>query len=152
MFDGNRLGMPGKIALAFGSFDVLHPGHIRYLRGASRYGKLTVVVARDESIRRLKGKRPVVDEASRLEIVGSLRFVDRAILGGRIRKWNDIYKIVLRLRPDVLVFGYDQRVDMGYLKGFIASHGLRCRIVKLKAFRSERYKSSKLKKLMGLIH
>lgn len=143
--------MSNKTAMAFGSFDVLHPGHIRYLKGASKYGKLIVVVARDASIRKLKGKSAFVDEKSRLEIVGSLRFVDRAMLGDRIRKWNDIYKVVLRIRPDFLVFGYDQKVDMKYLKEFLSEHGLGCRIIKLGAYRATRYKSSKLKKLMGLV-
>ena len=152
LFDVNRLDMRSKTAMAFGSFDILHPGHISYLRGASRYGKLTVVVARDNSIRKLKGRGPLVDEKSRLEIVGSLRFVHRAILGDKIRKWNDIYKVVLRLRPDFLVFGYDQKVDMKYLREFILQHKLGCKIVKLGAYRATRYKSSKLKKLINSIH
>ena len=144
--------MPDKTAMAFGSFDVLHPGHIKYLRGASRYGKLIVVVARDASIRKLKGRSAFVDERSRLEIVGSLRFVNRAVLGDRIRKWNDIYKVVLRMHPDFLVFGYDQKVDRGYLEKFISKNKLKCRIVRLGAYRATRYKSSKLKKLMGLVN
>lgn len=152
MFESNRLGMQKKTAMAFGSFDVLHPGHIKYLRGASKYGDLTVVVARDDSIRRLKGRSPLVDQKSRVEIIGSLRFVHRAVLGERIRGWNDIYNIVLKLRPDFLVFGYDQKVDMKYLKGFLLEHGLRCRIIKLGAYKATKYKSSKLKKLIETIH
>ena len=144
--------MRSKTALAFGSFDILHPGHIRYLREASKYGRLTVVVARDDSIRRLKGRSALVDEKSRLEIIDSLKFVHKAILGDRIRGWNDIYNVVLRLHPDFLVFGYDQKVDMRYLKEFISQHKLRCRIVKLGAYRATRYKSSKLKKLISSIH
>jgi FAD synthetase len=144
--------MRSKTALAFGSFDILHPGHISYLKGASKYGKLTVVVARDSSIRKLKGSGALVDEKSRLEIVGSLKFVHRAILGDKIRRWNDIYKVVLRLRPDFLVFGYDQKVDMEYLRKFISQHKLGCRIVRLGAYKSTKYKSSKLKKLISSIH
>lgn len=138
-----------KTAMAFGSFDVLHPGHIHYLKGASRYGNLIVVVARDVNIRKLKGRDPLIDERSRLEIVGSLRFVHKAVLGGRVGKgWNDIYNILLKYRPDVLVFGYDQRIDMGYLKRFLGENGLRPRIVRLRPFREYRYKSSRLKALM----
>ena len=106
----------------------------------------------DASIRKLKGRSAFVDERSRLEIVGSLRFVNRAVLGDRIRKWNDIYKVVLRMHPDFLVFGYDQKVDRGYLEKFISKNKLKCRIVRLGAYRATRYKSSKLKKLMGLVN
>ena len=144
--------MKNKVAMAFGSFDVLHPGHIRYLKGASRFGKLIVVVARDRSIKRLKGTAPMVDERSRREIIGSLRFVDRAVLGDRIGKWNDIYKIVARIRPDFLVFGYDQRVDLEYLKGFLLKHKLNCKVVRIGSYKAGKYKSSKLKKLIDAIH
>jgi FAD synthetase len=144
--------MKSKVAMAFGSFDVLHPGHIRYLRSASRYGRLIVVVARDKSIEKLKGRKPLIDEESRREIIGSLRFVDRAILGDRIEKWNDIYAILVRFRPDFLVFGYDQKVDMKYLRGFIVEHGLNSRIVRVRAYNEGLFKSSKLKRLMKTIH
>lgn len=144
--------MSEKVAMAFGSFDILHPGHIHYLKSASRYGKLVVIVARDESIEKLKGKKALIDEKSRREIIGSLRFVDRAVLGDRIREWNDIYKILVRFRPDFIVFGYDQKVDLEYLKEFLAKHGLKSKIVRLKAFKPYTYKSSKLKKLIATIH
>ena len=140
--------MKSKIAMAFGSFDILHPGHVRYLRGASRYGKLIVVVARDKSIEKLKGRRPLIDEESRREMVGSLGFVDRAVLGDRIGRWNDIYRILIRYKPDFVVFGYDQKVDMKYLKRFLMEHKLNSRIVRIKAYKSGLYKSSKRKRLM----
>lgn len=135
-----------KTAIAFGSFDIIHPGHIRYLKGAARYGKLTVVVARDRSIRLLKGADPVMGELARTEIVGAIRFVDRAVLGRRIGRWNDIYKVLLRFRPDAIVLGYDQKVDMGYLKEFLGKNGLRSKIVRLPPHRNDIFKSSKLKR------
>ncbi len=140
--------MSRRTVLAFGSFDVIHPGHIRYLKGASRYGQLIVVVARDRSMEMLKGKTPLMDERSRVEIVGSLRFVWKAVLGGRIRKWNDIYKTLLKFRPDVIALGYDQKVDMGYLKRFLDENGLNARIVRIKPFKHMKFKSSMLKKMM----
>ena len=138
-----------RTAIAFGSFDIIHPGHIRYLKGATRYGKLTVVVARDRSIRILKGTDPVMDERARVEIVGAIRFVDRAVLGRRVGKWNDIYKVLLLFRPDTIVLGYDQKVDMGYLKEFLNKNRLRSRIVRLPPYRDDIFKSSKLKKLIS---
>jgi FAD synthetase len=139
-----------KTALAFGSFDILHPGHLHYLKAASRYGRLIVIVARDSSIRKLKGRSPVMDENSRLELVGSLKFVDKAVLGGRIRRWNDAYNILLEYKPDFLVFGYDQNVDMDYLHGFLARNGIRPRIVRLKAHNKKSHKSTLIRKALGI--
>jgi FAD synthetase len=134
-----------KVAIAFGSFDILHPGHLHYLRSASRYGRLVVVVARDESIRKLKGKPPLMSERSRLEIIKSLRFVDTAVLGDRIRRWNDIYRVLARYRPGYIVLGYDQKVDREYLGRFLKENGLRSRIVRIGPYRSATFKSSRLK-------
>ncbi len=135
--------------VAFGSFDIIHPGHLHYLREASSYGSLVVVVARDRSIEMLKGRKTLMDEASRLDIIRSLRFVDKAMLGGKIRKWDDMYKILLKVRPDVIAFGYDQKVDTAHLKSFLAKNKLNPKIVFVRPFRSSKYKSSKLKKLIA---
>jgi FAD synthetase len=140
--------MKEKVAMAFGSFDILHPGHIHYLKAASRHGRLIVVVSRDSSVKMLKGAAPLMGEKARLEIVGSLKFVDRAVLGNRIRRWNDIYRIVLRFRPDFIVFGYDQKVDRKYLDRFLSRNGIAPKIVIAKPFIEYRYKSSKLKRLL----
>jgi len=137
--------MDKKLALAFGSFDILHPGHLYYLRKASTYGRLIVVVARDSSIMKLKGRKPLMDEASRLEMVRSVRFVDKAVLGERIRRWNDVYNILLKFKPDFVVFGYDQKVDYAFLNKFLESHRLNPKVVRINAYRSNIFKSSKIK-------
>jgi len=67
-------------SLTSGCFDILHIGHIRFLERASRYGKLFVAVASDETIRSLKGRRPVVGQGERLEMIRSLRSVTRATI------------------------------------------------------------------------
>ncbi|MDE1860281.1 MAG: FAD synthase [Candidatus Micrarchaeota archaeon] len=140
--------MRTKTAVAFGSFDILHPGHVHYLEQASRYGRLFVVVARDRSIEMLKHKKPVMDERARLEMVGAIRFVHKAMLGNRIAHWNDVYEILPVINPDVIVLGYDQRVDMPYLKQFLARHHMKVRIVRIRAYKSGRFKSSKIKDAM----
>ncbi|MCS7107103.1 MAG: cytidylyltransferase family protein [Acidilobaceae archaeon] len=96
----------GEIRRVFvgGTFDILHPGHIELLQFASRLGELHVVVARDATVERVKGRRPVLDESSRLKIVSSLRMVSRAMLGDP----EDIMKSVEAVRPHVIVLGPDQ--------------------------------------------
>jgi len=86
--------------MAFGTFDLLHPGHLHYLKKARALGsKLIVVVARDENVFRLKGKKPLNAEVERLKAVQQLEMVDEAVLGDReMRNWN----IIKRFHPTVI--------------------------------------------------
>ncbi|MFH1850257.1 MAG: adenylyltransferase/cytidyltransferase family protein [archaeon] len=94
-----------KKVLVFGSFDVIHPGHLYFFREAHKYGdSLTVVVARDKTIREVKGKDPINPESRRLENVGNLSIVDRAIIGND----GDKYRVIQDVHPDVICLGYDQ--------------------------------------------
>lgn len=140
-----------KTVIAFGSFDLLHPGHIAYLNDAKRLGdRLIVIVSRDESIRIIKHRKPVLDERARVQIVGSLRMVDSAVLGTRIRKHSDIYNIFKRYKPDVIALGYDQKVDLPLMRKELERNGIYARIVRLRTRLNEnRYKSSKLHKRLG---
>ena len=90
--------------MATGVFDLLHPGHVFFLTEAKKLGdKLVVVVARDQTARRLK-REPYVPEHIRREMVESLKPVDRAVLGSA----TDIYETVLNERPNIIVLGFDQ--------------------------------------------
>jgi len=90
--------------MATGVFDLLHPGHVYFLSEARKLGdELVVVVARDQTARRLK-REPYVPEHIRREMVESLKPVDRAILGSA----TDIYATVLAERPAIIALGYDQ--------------------------------------------
>jgi len=101
---GQRLGQRVFVA---GTFDLLHPGHVRLLRFASRLGKVYVVVARDSNVVRSKGKRPILSEKARLENVSSLKYVYRAMLGDEKDKLAPLRII----EPDIIVLGPDQPWD-----------------------------------------
>jgi cytidyltransferase-like protein len=102
-----------RVVLTGGVFDIMHPGHLEILTESKRHGDvLVVVVARDSTVRRRKGRNPVLSESGRLLTVSSLRQVDAAILGSR-RSFSDTLK---RVGPDVVCLGYDQHADMAYLK------------------------------------
>ncbi len=93
------------VVLTGGVFDCLHGGHILTLREAAKLGDvLVVVVARDELVERVKGRRPLQSAKERAEVVGSLRMVDVALVGAERKE-----ETVERVRPDVVVFGYDQK-------------------------------------------
>ncbi len=128
--------------MAFGAFDVLHLGHVHFLRAAKRLGKkLVVVVARDKVIRRVKGRKPYFNEAERFQLVSSLRPVDKAILGD---EGNTILPIVWE-KPDVICLGYDQPKKIKELRRELLEVGLHPKIVRLKPYNPERNKSSKIK-------
>jgi len=94
-----------KVVLTGGVFDCLHYGHLLTLRAAKALGDLlVVVVARDETVERLKGRRPLQSVEERAEVVGELSLVDVALEGAK-----DFRETIERVRPDVVVFGYDQK-------------------------------------------
>jgi len=127
--------------LAFGTFDIFHPGHEYYLKEAKKYGnELQVVIARDATVKRVKGKYPVNSEGDRLNIIRSLDYVDKVVLGDK----KDVYTVIVKLEPDVICLGYDQKAFTDNLKEKLIQKGLNPRIVRLEGFKPEVYKSSKL--------
>ena len=140
-----------KTVMAFGCFDILHPGHIVYLEEAKKLGdKLTVVVARDHAIRVGKKREPVFYEKSRLHLVSSLKFVDKAILGDK----KDYFKLIGELRPDIIALGFDQAPGVRELERKLSELGLRAKVVRIrKSHQRHRFKSSllirKLREQMG---
>ncbi|MBD3205973.1 adenylyltransferase/cytidyltransferase family protein [Candidatus Bathyarchaeota archaeon] len=95
--------------LASGVFDLLHYGHIRFLEEAKKKGgkdsRLVVIVARDETVHRLKGSDPVIPEDQRRAIVDSLEMVDEALLGFEDL---DLTRVIQQLKPDLIAVGHDQ--------------------------------------------
>ena len=105
--------------MASGVFDLIHPGHIDYLKQAKSYGDhLTVVIASDKTVRKNKHE-PVTPEALRALIVESLKPVDEAIVGGE----GDMLDTVAKVKPDIIVLGYDQNFDESELKAKLKERG-----------------------------
>ena len=105
--------------MASGVFDLIHPGHIDYLKQAKSYGDhLTVVIASDKTVRKNKHE-PVTPEAMRALIVESLKPVDEAIVGGE----GDMLDTVAKVKPDIIVLGYDQNFDESELKAKLKERG-----------------------------
>ena len=98
------------IVFTNGVFDIIHRGHIEYLRSSSKLGEtLLVAINTDNSIKKLnKGiKRPINDETNRLIILSSLDFIDHIILFN-----EDSPKILIKnLKPDVIIKGGDYNID-----------------------------------------
>lgn len=113
--------------MAAGTFDLIHMGHIYYLKKAKKLGdKLVVVVARDSTVRRLKHE-PVTPEEMRLGLIKELKIVDEAVLGHE----DDIYAVLKEIKPDIIALGYDQIHDEGKIKKELKKRGLDAKIVRL---------------------
>jgi FAD synthetase len=131
--------------MVFGTFDILHPGHLYLIREAKRYGdKLFAVIARDTTVIELKGKAPAHNERERLKKVHSLPFVNHAILGSKKNRFSLIEKI----RPDILCLGYDQHYFTEELDKELKKINLTAKIIRLKAYKENRYKSSLIRESM----
>ena len=116
------------VVVAAGTFDIIHPGHVEFLRYASSFGnKLYVIVARDSSVRRIKGREPVFPEDARLRLVSSIRYVYRAVLGDE----SDFLKPLEEIRPDVVVLGPDQGFNERELEGMLKKRGIEARVVRM---------------------
>lgn len=132
-----------KTVMAMGTFDVLHPGHLDYLQQAKRYGNyLIVVVARDATVKKEKGRKPVVNEKDRLRLVQQLRVVDKAVLGNV----GDKLKVVEQMKPEIICLGYDQRVNEKQLRAELHRRGLTGIITRrMQPYKKRSYKSAILK-------
>ncbi|MBI2607816.1 MAG: adenylyltransferase/cytidyltransferase family protein [Candidatus Doudnabacteria bacterium] len=137
----------GTRVMVFGVFDLLHPGHISFLRQAKKLPArrslgegggnfLVVSVARDVNVKKVKGYKSQQSEEVRMNNLKRLQFVDRVVLGGQQNPWPHIRKET----PDLIALGYDQKpyVDLKELKKI-------AKVVRLKAFKPKIFKSSKLK-------
>lgn len=115
------------ITLANGAFDLLHVGHVRYLRGAKALGgRLVVAVNSDESVRALKGEgRPIMPADERAEIVAALAAVDVVVIFPEL----DVRAIIREIRPDVQAKGTDYTVDSVPERAVVEEHGGRVEIV-----------------------
>jgi D-glycero-beta-D-manno-heptose 1-phosphate adenylyltransferase len=98
-----------RITLANGCFDLLHVGHVRYLRAASELGeKLVVAVNSDESVRGLKGAgRPLMPEEERAEILSALADVDAVVIFPE----SNVRAIIREIRPDFQAKGTDYTAE-----------------------------------------
>jgi len=132
-----------KVVLATGTFDLLHYGHVYYLTEAKKAGgehaKLVVVVARDRTVEKLKGSKPVIPEDQRKAVVEALKVVDEAILG---HEEMDMLGIIESVKPDIIAVGYDHDDYEQALRKSITEKELRIHIVRMGRFGEEELNSS----------
>jgi rfaE bifunctional protein nucleotidyltransferase chain/domain len=115
------------ITLANGCFDLLHVGHVRYLRAAKQLGgQLIVAINSDESVRALKGEgRPLMPAEERAEILSALTDVDAVVIFSE----HDVRALIREVRPDIHAKGTDYTADTVPERDAVAECGGRVEIV-----------------------
>ncbi len=116
-----------RVILGNGNFDLLHVGHVRYLRGAKALGgRLVVAINSDESVRALKGEgRPVMPEKERAEIIAALADVDAVIIFPEL----DVRAVIREIRPDIQAKGTDYTAESVPERDALAVYGGQVAIV-----------------------
>jgi FAD synthetase len=116
--------------LATGTFDLLHPGHLLYLSKAKALGdELYVIVARDSTIKHKP--KPIIPEGQRLEMVQSLRIVDKALLGDE----QDMFRPLREIKPDIVALGKNQFFRETELEAQLRAHGINAKVVRVQSFK-----------------
>ena len=140
--------MPGSVGLmttvlAAGVFDLLHYGHIRYLEEAKKTGgkdaRLVVIVARDETVRSLKGQDPIIPEDQRRAVIEALKVVDEALLGFENL---DLARVLLQVKPDIVVVGHDQEAIKAQVDKINKAREMHIKIIQVKQFGEDDLNSS----------
>jgi len=134
--------------LASGVFDLVHYGHVRFIEEAKKIGgdesRLVIIVARDKTVQRLKGRKPIISEDQRRAVIESLKPVDEALLGYEDLSFEDT---ILKVNPDIIAMGHDQQILEKQIRDFIKQHNLNIRVVRIGKFGQEDLDStSKIKR------
>ncbi len=119
--------------LMFGTFDRLHPGHEFVIREAMKRGGVTVIVARDRNVERIKGFAAQESEDTRIHNLQAA-FPSVTVLLGDAK---DFLRPVRDIKPDLILLGYDQKLPPG-----VGEADFPCPVERLPAFEPERFKSS----------
>ena len=137
-----------KRVMIFGTFDILHCGHLHMFKQAREYGdELIAIVGRDKNVEEIKGIGPMHNENERLDLISQIKLIDKARLGDK----DDVYKVIKEEKPDIIALGYDQRAYVDDLADAISDAGVEAQIVRLTEYQGNRLKSSKIKKYIERI-
>ena len=131
-----------KTVMIFGTFDILHAGHENLFKQVRELGDHAIVVlARDKTVKNLKGELPYNSEQKRLRNLKESGLADMVLLGEN----KDKYKLIRKHKPDVIALGYDQFAFTYRLSKLIIDEKIDTKIFRLKPYKPQIYKSSILR-------
>ncbi|MEM1657786.1 MAG: adenylyltransferase/cytidyltransferase family protein [Candidatus Jordarchaeales archaeon] len=138
--------------MVFGTFDILHAGHLKFLEEAKKLGgegaRLVVVVARDSTVCKVRGRPPIFSEEDRRRLIEGLKPVDKAILG---YEGDDMLKVVEEEKPDVIVLGYDQRKNTEEFINELRSRGINAEVYRLPKYGESNSSSIIIKRIVEMV-
>jgi FAD synthetase len=132
---------PGKKVMCFGTFDLLHLGHVHYLREAKHNGDFLVVVIARDATKKIQQKETIFSEGERLQLIQSLGIVDQAVLGYP----ENHFRIIQEHQPDIICLGYDHSIEEQVLREKLAALGLSPKIERISAYKPNKHKTTLLK-------
>ena len=126
-----------------GVFDILHVGHIHFLKKAKELGdELIVIVAHDETVKERKGRPPINSMYERAELLKALKMVDEVVIG---EPDHISFELVKKLKPDVIALGPDQNFDLCTLREELRKHGIEAEVIRIPyAYKTDVAKTSKI--------
>lgn len=119
--------------MVFGTFDLLHPGHEYVLSEAGKRGSVTVIVARDVNVQKIKNLKTAQPETERADAIGK-KFPTYDV---RLGNPTDFLAPLREVRPDLILLGYDQK-----LPPHVSESDLGCNVERLAPLEPHIYKSS----------
>lgn len=131
-----------KKVIVFGTFDIIHPGHLNFFKQAKKYGALFVVIARDQNVKKVKGQKPLYSEGVRQKNVAKLKIAKKVLLG----HLTDPYQIIKKMGPNIIALGYDQNSFTKNLGAELKKRKVPAEIIRLKPYQSHKFKSSYIRK------
>jgi FAD synthetase len=128
-----------KKVLVGGVFNIVHPGHVFFLKKAKSLGDyLIVVVAHNKTAERTKPYH-ILDQKTRKRNIEKLNIADKVVIGDE----NDFMKVVRKEKPDIIALGYDQTIKENELAEMLKRNGIICKIIRINEY-LKGYKTSKL--------
>ncbi len=127
--------------MCFGTFDLLHLGHLNYFKQAKTYGDYLIVVLARDKTKQEQQKEMVFTEEERLELIKNLKLVDRAVLGYH----QDFFKIIQEHQPQVICLGYDHQINETELAEKLKGLRLNPIIKRMEPCHAQKHKSTMLK-------
>ena len=132
-----------KLVMVFGTFDYLHAGHENLFIQAKELGdEILAIIARDKTVRLIKGASPDHNEKDRMSALKATNWADKVVLG----ETKDKMRAIKIYRPDIIALGYDQFAFTYHVNKLLMDLKLDTKIVRLRPYRPDMYKSSIIKK------
>ncbi len=116
--------------LVAGTFEILHPGHIAYLKYAWSMGRVIAIVSRDSTVRKIKKRDPIIPENQRLEVLRNITYVHKARLGYE----DDMFRVVEEEKPEIIILGPNQPFREDNVKNELKRRGLNIEVTRMEEY------------------